>query len=203
MSLDDCACSPSESRFLHHIHKMQKKGQIMGVIAILFLLIVLSLILVVFKDSFIEIYQNVTYMPTQIYKVDSITDGDTYTINGEKYRVLCMDFPDLDSTRIEKWLNMGISQEHIEKCYSDGINELKSMILNQDVTLSYDEGNKIDKYGRNLAYVYLGTTDIGLWLIQNGYAIQEYSPCSKELEYQIYEAKARLDQTGCLWQTTQ
>lgn len=136
------------------------------------------------------------------FKVNKITDGDTYVINGDTYRVLCIDFPDLDSTRIQKWLNMGISQEIIEKCYQEGNNKLKTMILNQNVTLYYDENNRIDKYDRKLAYVYLGTTDIGLWLIQNGYAIQEYSPCSKENQYQIYEEKAKLEKSGCLWQTT-
>lgn len=113
----------------------------------------------------------------------------------EKVRVLGIDYPDITSDRIDKWIGFGLNETKIKNCYRSGIGGVKILLENKSVILSSDslEQDK-DKYGR---YVNVDGTDLGEYLLVNGYAVM-YDPiqplCSKCSFYQTLEKKG-----GCLW----
>ena len=141
--------------------------------------------------------------------VKRVVDGDTYEIyNEDIIRVLGIDYPDISGEvygkpRIQKWLNMGLTEERIKKCYSEGQEKLEKMLLEKQVNLVKDENEQDkDKYGRLLRYVELNSLDIEKYLIENGYAVM-YDPtkplCSRCNDYSNLEIEIRKNKIGCLW----
>lgn len=95
-----------------------------------------------------------------IYKVTRVIDGDTIVIEtGEKVRYLGVDTPELN----ESW---GVEAR---KFNSD-------LVLEKEVRLELDK-EKLDKYGRILAYIWVGETLVNEKLIEEG-----YSPFHTELK---------------------
>jgi len=141
--------------------------------------------------------------------IKRVVDGDTYELyNGDTIRVLGIDYPDISGEnygkpRIQKWLDMGLTEEKIKKCYSEGQEKLKKMLLDKQVDIIKDENEQDkDKYGRLLRYVELNSLDIEKYLIENGYAIM-YDPtkplCNRCYDYSNLELEIRRNKIGCLW----
>ena len=141
--------------------------------------------------------------------VKRVVDGDTYELyNGETIRVLGIDYPYISGEvygkeRIQKWLNMGLTEEKIKKCYSEGQEKLEEMLLEKKVNIIKDENEQDkDKYGRLLRYVELNSLDIEKYLIENGYAVM-YDPtkplCNRCSDYSALELEIRKNKIGCLW----
>lgn len=141
---------------------------------------------------------------------DTVHIEDKYTKEIVKVRVLGVDFIDKHGVkqsgekRIQKWLDYGISEEHVVDCYNKGNAELRNKWMNQTVSLEYDPGeDTIDKYGRHLAYV----TDSEGYFLENdvllgGYGVVydigalncKYCQRFKEINQRVVDEK-----TGCLW----
>ena len=141
--------------------------------------------------------------------IKRVIDGDTYELyNEDTIRVLGIDYPDISGevygkSRIQKWLDMGLTEEKIKRCYSEGQEKLEKMLLNKQVSLVKDENEQDkDKYGRLLRYVELNGLDIEKYLIENGYAIM-YDPtkplCNRCYDYSNLELEIRKNKIGCLW----
>jgi micrococcal nuclease len=117
--------------------------------------------------------------------VTKVIDGDTIDLsNRERVRFIGIDAPDKG-----------------ERCYYEATEKLKELILNQEVNLESDVGNK-DTYGRSLRYIYLGNSFINLEMIKDGYA---YARTVKpnvlhSLEFADAEESARKNDVGCLWE---
>lgn len=93
-----------------------------------------------------------------LYTVEKIIDGDTLHVhNGTQtfvVRLLGIDTP-----------------EKNEQGYSEATTQLTTLLLGKEVSLIQDNNNPTqDKYGRTLAYVYLGDKLVNLDLIEDGYA---------------------------------
>ena len=139
--------------------------------------------------------------------VKEIIDGDTYIvdINGsEKHiRVLGIDYPDVSDDRIDNFLDLDISKKRIIFCYDDGKKELIKLLVNKSVTLKADiAAPDRDVYNRLLRYVSVNGTDIGLLLLNNGYARFLHDndiQCSRCLRYSQFYNKAKDSKNGCLW----
>ncbi len=77
--------------------------------------------------------------------IKRVVDGDTYELyNEDTIRVLGIDYPDISGyiygkPRIQKWLDMGLTEEKIKRCYSEGQEKLEKMLLNKKVDLIKDE----------------------------------------------------------------
>jgi len=101
--------------------------------------------------------------------VTRVIDGDTIIINGNK------------SLRF-----LGInSPEKGEKYYAEAKYFLENLVLNKTLELEFGK-NKYDKYNRVLAYVYSGSKNINLELVENGFA-NFYFPSGKDIHYQEFK----------------
>jgi len=92
--------------------------------------------------------------------INEIIDGDTYkTSSGETIRVLGVDCPEIDGEKKKGKYFAFKAKEFAE-----------NKILDKKVKLEFDSEKK-DKYGRLLAYIYLGDKGMfNLHLLQEGYA---------------------------------
>jgi len=92
-------------------------------------------------------------------QVMNIIDGDTFELNGETIRLLCVDTP-----------------EKGKKGYQEATDYLSSLILNREVILrdglSYNSMDK-DVYNRSLRFVYIDVNSNQLFvnknIVDNGY----------------------------------
>lgn len=101
-------------------------------------------------------------------RVVRVIDGDTLILamgnQQKRVRLLLIDTPES--------VKPGVSVQPMAKEASD---YLKESLTAQDVTYAYDLGNKQDKYGRELCYVFIEGTLVQKDLIERGYAIVRYA----------------------------
>jgi micrococcal nuclease len=129
-------------------------------------------------------------MPTE-GKVTYVHDGDTLYVNGKKIRLIGVDTPELE------WREKDIQ----EQCHGrEATRFLKGLLMNQTVFLRSDaQTPEKDKYGRFLAYVYLGSRFINAELIEKGYGFAFVGlPYTKKEEFMALEAGAKARGEG-LW----
>jgi micrococcal nuclease len=127
---------------------------------------------------------------TKLLKVIAVIDGDTIKVNDLGIiRLIGIDTPETRDTR-----------KPIQ-CYGEeASNKAKELLDNQEVYLEFDPANRIDKYGRTLAYIYRKD---GLFynaeMIKQGYA-NSYTkfPHPKLEEFNGYQKEARDNNRG-LW----
>ncbi|MRB00178.1 hypothetical protein GH840_30390 [Bacillus thuringiensis] len=100
-------------------------------------------------------------------KVLHIKDGDTIDVNvkGQKQtvRLLLLDTPESVSQKIPP-----------QKMGKKASSFLKKQLDGKSVTLVYDRGQKEDKYGRKLAYVFCDGIHINEIMVKSGYGIIAY-----------------------------
>ncbi len=90
----------------------------------------------------------------------------------------------------------------VERYGKEASDHLKNLLEGRTVTLEFD-GRRADKYGRLLAYVFLGSTLVNAELVENGYAyVYRLFPFSRKAEFIALEAQAAAEQRG-LWQSKQ
>lgn len=115
------------------------------------------------KVSWNDIKKQVEIGESNLFVVKRVIDGDTFKIdyNGkeESVRLIGVDTP--ESVHPDKTKNTEFGKEVSE--YS------KSQIEGKEVRLEFDVQQR-DKYGRILAYVYIGDTFYNAELINKGYA---------------------------------
>jgi len=84
--------------------------------------------------------------------VDRIIDGDTIESNGTRIRLLGINTP-----------------ERGEEYYLDAKKFLEELILNETVQIEFGK-DRIDRYGRTLAYIFYNGENINQKQIENGFA---------------------------------
>lgn len=133
-------------------------------------------------------------VPAQEYQVVSVTDGDTIHIsmNGtiETVRLLGVDTPET------------VDPRKPVQCYGpEASQQTKALLTGKQVTLEADPSqDDRDKYGRLLRYVYLGSQNVSLLLITEGYG-REYTydkPYKYQKEFRAAESNAKTNRRG-LW----
>lgn len=115
-------------------------------------------------------------------KASYVTDGDTFHFisdNGEKYKVRLADIDAPESTQ-----PYGLEAKQ----------QLIKYIKGRVVTIK-----NTDRYGRKIAYVYKGETDIGLRMINDGLAWWYEYYAKDNAAYKEAEEEARKQNRG-LWQ---
>jgi endonuclease YncB( thermonuclease family) len=118
--------------------------------------------------------------------VSSVIDGDTIEIHGERIRFLDMDAPETRQT-CEDGSGVGY------RCGQKAALALSDWLGSSTVTCNWA---KRDRYGRILARCSARGKDIGLWMIEQGWAIP-YRSCKCET-YRDAAAKAREQRRG-IW----
>jgi endonuclease YncB( thermonuclease family) len=104
-----------------------------------------------------------------------VIDGDTVDIDGTRIRILSIDTPETFRSRCENEYRLGIkAKERLTELLHSG-------------AISYTPDG-VDRFGRTLATVYVGDTDVSKVLLKEGYALP-YVPGP--------EAKAKRLATWC------
>jgi micrococcal nuclease len=121
--------------------------------------------------------------------VTHVIDGDTIELdNGDKVRYLLVDAPET-------------TKGH-DDCYGPQAADFNDSLVNaMVVSLTYDPAQCMDIYGRWLAYVTVGNTDVNKALVQGGFACEDYIPpagTSRKDEFDGYVAVAKDAGVG-LW----
>jgi hypothetical protein len=96
--------------------------------------------------------------------VERVIDGDTVVIEGESVRLLGINSP-----------------ERGENYYEEAKEFLERIVLNKTVELKFGK-DKIDRYGRKLAYIFLIGENVNLELVDEGLA-NFYFPSGKDSYY--------------------
>jgi len=127
----------------------------------------------------------------QIYRVIRVVDGDTFVLETkDKVRLLGVDTPELHHP-----------QKPVQ-CFSQEAKDFTAkQVLNQKVKLTF-EGQRRDRYGRILAWVWYGSGYkklLNAEIIRQGYGFsyRKY-PTSRLEEFNRLEKEARENQRG-LW----
>ncbi|TKH73436.1 thermonuclease [Bacillus cereus] len=103
-------------------------------------------------------------------KVNYISDGDTISVtllkSGKTYKVryLCLDTPES--------VKKGVKVQPIAK---DASKRNKELVAGKKVYLEYEEDNKVDKYGRLLAYIFVDGKMVQETLLKEGMGIIRYT----------------------------
>lgn len=121
--------------------------------------------------------------------VEHVVDGDTFDLSdGTRVRLLLVDTPE-------------ITNGH-DDCYGqEAADYTRGLIEGQQVQLAYDEAACKDRYGRTLAYVTVGGTELNTALVTQGYACSLYIKPGGEAratEFDTYESEAKTNRTG-MW----
>lgn len=117
--------------------------------------------------------------------VSRVIDGDTIELSsGERVRYIGIDTPELRQRNGSAWV-------YDPRPYAEEAKEFnRNLVEGRSVRLEFDV-QKRDKFGRLLAYVYLGDKMVNIELLKEGYAmIYTYPPNVKYVEEFL---KAQLD----------
>jgi micrococcal nuclease len=121
--------------------------------------------------------------------VQAVVDGDTFDLSdGTRVRLLLVDTPE-------------ITNGHND-CYGqEAAAFTRGLIEGAVVQLSYDEAACKDRYGRTLAWVTVGGTELNTALVRQGYACSLYikpGGAARAEEFDTYESEAKTNRTG-MW----
>ena len=87
-----------------------------------------------------------------------VVDGDTVDVsNGERVRFIGIDTP-----------------EEGDCCYTEASNLMRSLVDHKPVTLAIGARTDRDRYNRILRYIDVSGTDVGLAMINSGWAHSRY-----------------------------
>lgn len=135
---------------------------------IFYFLILTLLFIIAINYGEIDSYIIKKLEPCEYGKVERIVDGDTLIINGTSVRLLGINTP-----------------EKGEKYYQEAKLFLEEKILDKEVKLCFS-GQKTDKYGRILAYIFYQNKNINLESVREGYA-NFYFPSGKKEYYSNFK----------------
>ncbi len=116
------------------------------------ILISAIILLVVINYSFLDRVLVNFFDDKEYVEVDRVIDGDTIVVGDESVRLLGINSP-----------------EKGEDYYEEAKRFLENKILNKSVKLKF-LGDKYDKYGRLLAYIYFDGENINVKLVEEGFA---------------------------------
>jgi len=122
----------------------------------------------------------------------NVVDGDTIDLDtGVRIRYLLVDTPETTNGATD--------------CFGQNAKQFNTdLVLNQEVTLVYDV-ERLDRFGRTLAYVSVGDQEVNTLLVERGYACVLYIPpdgTDRHLEFESLEATAKLEGRGMWGQCT-
>jgi endonuclease YncB( thermonuclease family) len=135
---------------------------------------------------------NSTQNPRDLFQVTEVVDGDTIKVSTiGTLRLIGMDTPETKDQR-----------KPVQCFGKEASNKAKELLSSKKVYLEYDPANKIDKYGRTLAYVY---REDGLFynaeMIKQGFAHSYVQfPHPRLDEFNTYQQEARENNRG-FWAT--
>lgn len=124
--------------------------------------------------------------PAVTATVDRVIDGDTIVLTtGEKIRYLLVDAPETTNGH--------------DDCYGSNAAQFNTdLVLHKQIELTYDV-EKMDMYGRTLAWVTVDGNDVNKLMVERGYACVLYIPpdgMSRYDEFKALQADAKAHSRG-------
>ncbi len=121
------------------------------------------------------------------YTITYVIDGDTIVLNtGDRVRMKGIDAPELHHPVIPA-----------QRFGEEARDFLKNLAEGKKCFLEYDEYDSKDMYGRALAYVYVGNTDLNAEMLLRGFAyLYTFKPFKKKAVYADCEREAREKHRG-------
>lgn len=132
----------------------------------------------------------------KFYSIKRVSDGDTVVIQDESDNQYKIRFIGIDAPESR---NVG-NRKQVQVFGSEAKTHLTKLLFNKKIRLEFDV-QKIDRYGRTLAYVYLENgVFLNQYLLAKGYArIATFPPNIKYVEdFRKSEEKARRNKLG-MW----
>lgn len=154
----------------------------------------------IFLFTFLFFFAKAQLQENTWYKVSKITDGDTFyvtTSSSEKYKIRLIGI-DAPETR-----NVGV-KVHKEYFGTEAKIFVTQLLKNKKVKLTFDV-QKTDRYGRVLAYVYLGNgIFLNQYLVEKGYAVvSTFPPNVKFVEIFTKAEKLARNKKFGLWKVSE
>ncbi|MCX5751240.1 MAG: thermonuclease family protein [Candidatus Saganbacteria bacterium] len=124
-----------------------------------------------------------------LYTVSRVVDGDTIQLfSGEKVRYIGIDTPETKHPK-----------KPVQYFGKEAYEANKKLVAGKKVRLEFDV-QKRDKYGRLLAYVYVGDIFVNAWLVENGFAqVMTIPPNVKYQELFLKLQKQARENNRGLW----
>lgn len=121
--------------------------------------------------------------------VQAVVDGDTFDLSdGTRVRLLLVDTPETTGGKND--------------CYGqEAAAYTRGLIEGVAVQLSYDEAACKDRFGRTLAYVKVGGTELNSELVKQGLACSLFiapGGQARAAEFDTWESEAKTNRTG-MW----
>ena len=132
------------------------------------ILIVLVFCIVLTNYYFMNSYSIINFENTGV--VERVIDGDTIVVGNKSVRLLGINTP-----------------EKGEEYYSEAKEFLEEMVLGKEVELKKGKED-LDKYNRQLRYVFLDKDNINLRLIENGFANPYFLSGADKYSEEFYRA---------------
>ena len=121
--------------------------------------------------------------------VTRVVDGDTIELDdGRKIRYLLVDTPE--------------STGGATDCYGQNAKDFNTdLVMGKQISLVYDTASCMDRFGRTLAYVYVGNQEVNSLMVERGYACVLHIPPNgddRAAEFDSLESAAKAAKRG-LW----
>lgn len=135
---------------------------------------------------------SVVRLPPGIFMVTHVVDGDTIDVvdaagTTERVRFIGIDTPETVDPRKKV------------QCFGpEASARMKALVLDKNITLEKKPQEDRDSFGRELRYVYVDKKDIGLAMLEEGYAVSlcKKFPHPKCQEYDAAVQKAEAEKLG-------
>lgn len=116
----------------------------------------------------------------------TVSDGDTLKIGGQRYRLFGIDAPEARQTCSDGWPAGRLAASH-----------LQSLIAGRSVTC---QAKDRDRYGRTVAVCFAGGVDLGERMVRDGYAwaFARYSQNYVDEEARARGARLGIHAHGCV-----
>ncbi len=136
-------------------------------------------------------------------RVIDVHDGDTlkvvWMLGTNMVRLVGIDAPEVhDNKKLnDQAKSLGIKPETLLQLGTGAQKTLENFAANKDVTLLFPNGaGSRDSFGRLLAYVSVGKTDCGLYMLSSGMAYGRDERHPYKDQYDALLAKARREKLG-------
>ena len=129
------------------------------------ILVILVFMVITVNYSFIDSAIEESFKNYEVGVVERVIDGDTAVINGTSVRLLGINSP-----------------EKGEGFYMEAKNFLEERVLEKEVRLVFGK-EKFDLYKRKLAYLFVGSQNVNLESVREGYS-NFYFPSGKDSFYE-------------------
>ncbi len=152
------------------------------------IIILIGLVVILFavNYSFLDSLVVEFFDEGKVVVVERVIDGDTFVVEGVVGNTASLRSRHENPSQSISVRLLGVnSPERGEQYYDEAREFLEEAVINKNVRLEFGKEKK-DKYGRVLAYVFVGGENINLKLVEEGFA-NFYFPSGRDVYYENFK----------------